>query len=218
MRSSNHKDISTRQITATLKPPVCKHHDTQAFFLEKLPMQELISMSLANLPTETQTLPIQVQAVPSESKQKQIQEILDSLRSLADEIGQINELTSEEKLVVAQFFSSLLKLMQPFTSAIAVTPSALPPEFGNPTQAHIVPTGHLAATFSDGNFKLIDLADSKNLDFLISIIPDLMPKLKSLITAQKTKVENRIAFLSIVTKEMQRSSDTLSAVMSGSEK
>jgi len=175
-------------------------------------------LSLDNLTSETPTLPVQVQAVPAENKQKQIQEILDSLRSLADEIGQINELTSEEKLVVAQFFSSLLKLMKPYTSAIAVTPSALPPEFGNPTQGYIVPTGHLAATFSDGNFKLIDLADSKNLDFLISIIPDLMPKLKTLISAQKSKIENRIAFLSIVTKEMQRSSDSLSATMSGTEK
>ncbi len=48
-----------------------------------------------------------------DKKPVNIQEIVDSLKSTGDDIGQISELSSEEKLLVAQFFSSLLKLMTP---------------------------------------------------------------------------------------------------------
>ncbi len=63
-------------------------------------------------------------------KQISVQELVESLKSVADDIGQISELSSEEKLLVAQFFKSLLKLMQPLTPAIIVSLSALPTEPG----------------------------------------------------------------------------------------
>jgi hypothetical protein len=47
-------------------------------------------------------------------KQPSLQELIESLKSTADDIGQISELTSEEKVLIIQFFSSLLKLMQPW--------------------------------------------------------------------------------------------------------
>ena len=147
-----------------------------------------------------------------------IEEIINSLKSVADDIGQINELLTEEKLLVAQFFASLLKLMQPFTSAIAISPSALPAPFKNAKEAHIDPTGHLAVTFDDGLFELVDLAEQRNLDVMVAVIPDLLPKFKNLASAQKSKIEDRIKLLSTVTKEMQKISDSLSSVISGAEK
>ena len=50
-------------------------------------------------------------AAPEKKKQITIQELVESLKSTADDIGQISELTSEEKILVSQFFVSLFKLM-----------------------------------------------------------------------------------------------------------
>jgi hypothetical protein len=153
-----------------------------------------------------------------DKKQIGIQEIVESLKSAGDDIGQISELTSEEKLLVAQFFSSLLKLMAPLTPSIAVSTSVLPLEVGDIVQAHIDPTGHLALTFEDGHLELKDLSETKNRDLMMTVVGDMVPKFKNLTSQAKRKVENRIKFLTSLTKEMQKSSDALTAVMGNSEK
>jgi len=140
-----------------------------------------------------------------------VQALVDSLKSAGDDIGQITELTSEEKLLVAEFLKSLLRLMQPLASSIPINTSILP-DMGTVIQAHIEPTGHLALLFEDGRFELKDLADGANRDLMITIAEDVLPKFKNLTSVQKRKVENRIKFLSSVTKEMQKMSEALSAV------
>jgi hypothetical protein len=146
-------------------------------------------------------------------KQVSVQEIVESLKSVADDIGQITELSSEEKLLVAQFFKSLLKLMQPLTSAMTVSLSALPIEPGLVTEAHVDPTGHLALMYRDGHMELKSLDDERNRDLMIAVVEDVVPKFKSLTNAQKRRIENRIKFLTAVTKELQKISETLTAVM-----
>ncbi len=94
-------------------------------------------------------------------KQVNLQEIVDSLKSTADDIGQISELSSEEKILVSQFFSSLLKLMQPLTTSIQVSQTALPAQVGDVTQANIDPTGHLVLQYPDGHVELRNLSDEK---------------------------------------------------------
>ena len=154
---------------------------------------------------------------PEKKKQVSIQELVESLKSTADDIGQISELSSEEKILVAQFFSSLLKLMQPLASSIAVNQLALPAQLSDVVQAHIDPTGHLALIFEDGHFELKDLSEGKNRDLLTAVIGDVMPKFKNLTSQQKRKLENRIILLSSVTKEIQKSSEALSAAISGGQ-
>ncbi|MEM2099236.1 MAG: hypothetical protein QXU99_05800 [Candidatus Bathyarchaeia archaeon] len=143
-----------------------------------------------------------------------IQELVSSLKSVADDIGQINELTAEEKLLVAEFFKSLLKLTQPFVTSIPVDTAVLPVEIGNVIQAYIDPTGHLALLFQDGHMELKNLSEEKNRDLMITIVEEITPKFKNLTSAQKRRIENRIKFLSAITKEMQRISDALSTVTS----
>jgi len=143
-------------------------------------------------------------------KQVSIQELVESLKSTADDIGQIVELNSEEKILVAQFFSSLLKLMQPLAHSIAVNKSALPTQLGDVVRAHIDPTGHLILQFEDSHIELKDLSDERNRDLMMAVVGDTVPKFKTLTSAQKTKLENRIKFLSSVTKEIQKSSEALS--------
>ena len=158
-------------------------------------------------------------AVKQSEKKKQvsIQELVDSLKSTADDIGQISELSSEEKILVAQFFSSLLKLMQPLAPSIAVNQLALPAELGGVVQAHIDPTGHLILQFEDGHLELKDLSEEKNRDLMTAVIGDVMPKFKNLTSQQKHKLENRIKLLSSITKEIQKSSEALSAAISADQ-
>jgi hypothetical protein len=147
-------------------------------------------------------------------KQVSIQELVESLKSTADDIGQISELSSEEKILVAQFFSSLLKLMQPLAPSIAVNQLALPAQLGDVVQAHIDPTGHLILMFADGHFELKDLGEEKNRELMTAVIGDVMPKFKNLTSQQKRKLENRIKLLSSITKEIQKSSEALAAALS----
>jgi proline dehydrogenase len=147
-------------------------------------------------------------------RQASIQELVESLKSTADDIGQISELSSEEKILVTQFFSSLLKLMQPLSPAIAVEQSALPVELSGVVEAHIDPTGHLILLFQDDHVELKDLSEEKNRDLMTAVIEDVMPKFKSLASMQKRKLENRIKLLSSITKEIQKSSEALSAALS----
>ena len=157
--------------------------------------------------------------IKSESKQDErpqisIQELIDSLKSTADDVGQICELTSEERLLVTEFFKSLLILMQPLAPDIAVSTSALPSKIGNVTNAYMDPTGHLALIYEDGHLELKNLSDEENRDLLVTVIQDVMPKFKQLTSAQKSKIGNRIKFLSAVTNKLQKISGALSAVIS----
>jgi len=140
-----------------------------------------------------------------------VQTIIESLKSTADDIGQVSELTSEEKLLVAEFFKSLLKMMQPLASSIPVDISVVQ-DFGDVTQAHIDPTGHLVLLFDDGHLELKNLEENRNRDLMIAVVEDVLPRFKNLTGAQKRKIENRIKFLTTVTKEMQKISETISAL------
>jgi hypothetical protein len=82
---------------------------------------------------------------------------------------------------------------------------------GNVTAAYIDPTGHLAVAFEDGRLELRDLSEEKNREHMMAVVSDIVPKFKTLTNAAKRKIENRIKFLSSITKEMQKSSDALAA-------
>ena len=141
---------------------------------------------------------------------KKLQDLINSLRSVQDDIGQISELTAEEKTLVAEFFGALLKLMQPLTPTIAVSIEALPAEMGDVVQANIDPTGHLAVSLRNGQVELKNLTEEKNRDLMVNVIEDIMPKFKQLTSAQKEKLEKRINFLSSITLELQKISKALS--------
>jgi len=164
--------------------------------------------------TVTKPEPVEISASPQlketeRKKQLNIQELIEALKSTADDIGQISELTSEEKILVTQFFASFLKLMKPLTPSISVSQFALPPELSDAVQAHVDPTGHLVIEYPDGHVKLEDLSEEKNRDLMTTVIVDILPKFKTLTAAQKRKLENRMKLLSTVTKEIQKSADAL---------
>jgi hypothetical protein len=153
------------------------------------------------------------EAKPEKKKQVSLPEVMEAFKSTADDIGQISELSSEEKILITQFFTALFKLMAPLTPSIAVNQQALPDEYAGVTTAHVDPTGHLVLQYNDGHVELKDLSEEKNRELMSIVIADILPKFKTLTAQQKRKLENRIKFISTVTKEIQKSSEALSAAM-----
>ena len=140
-----------------------------------------------------------------------LDELIASLKTLQDDVGQISELTSEEKRVVDVFFDSFLKLMQPLAKTIAVSPDALPDELGSVMQANVDPKGNLMLLFQDGRVEIRNLSEKNERDLMICVMTDAMPKFKQLTSAHRRKIENRMKFLSSVTNEIQKISNAFSA-------
>ena len=175
-------------------------------------------MSQENSVEQKTTNAIITEPKPNDEYEMSIQELAAALKSMADDVGQISELASEEKLLVTEFFTSLLKLMQPLTTSMPVSTTALPAEIGNVVQACIDPTGHLVLVHEDGHMELKDLAEERNRDLMVMVIKDVMPKFKSLTSMQKRKIEKRIKFLSAVTNEIQKISGALTSLKAVAQK
>ncbi len=156
--------------------------------------------------------PLPAKEEPRKVRQVQIslEEVVESLKSVQDDIGQICELTSEEKGLVTAFFEALSKLMQPLATTMPVSTTALPDEMGSVAHAAVDPTGHLILIYPDGLVELRNLIDESERDLMIQVMSDVIPKFKRLTGAHKREIENRIKFLSSITKELQKISKALS--------
>jgi hypothetical protein len=112
-----------------------------------------------------------------DKKQSSVEEILESLRSVGDDVEQIVKLTSDEKRLVAELLSSLKSVPHQMFS-IPVSTSELPFGIGAFTQAHIDSTGHLILASEDGNLEVKDLSEAKNRDLMMAVVGDIVPKFK----------------------------------------
>jgi hypothetical protein len=142
--------------------------------------------------------------------QATLEEVVSSLKSLQDDIGQISELTSEEERVVDVFFDSFLKLMQPLVKTIPVSPAALPDELMNVIQANVDPKGNLMILYQDGQMEIRNLREKSHRELMICAIKDVVPKFKQLTSAHRRKIEDRMEFISSVTNELQKISKAFS--------
>ena len=166
---------------------------------------------------ETDAIPEPVQLQPErKEKPKQtraqltLQELLDSMKGVQEDIGQICELMSEEKVFVPEFFESFLKLVQPIASTLPVSTAILPREMGDVAQALVDPLGNLILLYEDGYAKIENLREEKHRDLMVAIVKDVTPKIRLLVNAHRQKIEERMNFLSSVTKEMQKVSRAFS--------
>ena len=164
-----------------------------------------------NAVAEPVQLPPQHKEKPKQTKaQLTLQELLDSMKGVQEDIGQICELMSEEKVFVPEFFASFLKLVQPIASTLPVSTAILPREMGDVAQALVDPLGNLILLYEDGYAKIENLREEKHRDLMVAIVKDVTPKIRLLINAHRQKIEERINFLSSVTKEMQKVSRAFS--------
>jgi hypothetical protein len=161
---------------------------------------------------------IEVTASLEQEKQRKVgesmEQLLASLRSVQDDIGQICEMTSEETALVTAFFESLSKFMEPLAPTMPVSIVALGEESRNAVQANVDSNGHLMILYEDGRMELKNLREEANRDLMISVAKDVLPKFKQLTTLYRQKIEFRVRFLHSVTKELQRISNALSKARS----
>jgi energy-converting hydrogenase A subunit M len=154
--------------------------------------------------------PEPTKTTPVKPPQMTLEELISSMKGLHDDIGQIAELSSEEKRVVDVFFDSFLTLMKPLAKTMSVSPTALPDEMGNVKQANIDPKGNLMLLYRDGQVEIRNLNEKNQRDLMICVMKDVMPKFKRLTSAHRRKIEERMNFLSSVTKEIQKISKAFS--------
>jgi hypothetical protein len=136
-------------------------------------------------------------------------EVVETLRQLREDVGQISELSSEEGSIVAAFSIAFLQLMEPLTKALPVDAGVLPPELGAVEKANVLPKGDLVVLYQDGRMESIDLKDAENRDLLVTVVSDVSPRFNALIAKRRGKIEKRITFLSSVTKELQSIAESL---------
>ena len=158
----------------------------------------------------TGSLEREEQKKPGES----MEELLASLKSVQDDIGQICEITSEETALVTAFFESLSKFMEPLASTMPVSIVALGEEGRSAAQATMDANGHLMILYENERMELKNLREETNRDLMISVAKDVLPKFKQLTTLHRQKIEFRVRFLHSVTRELQRISNALSKVQS----
>lgn len=140
------------------------------------------------------------------------EEVVETLRRLREDVGQISELSAEEENIVAAFSLAFLKLMEPLTKALPVDVSVLPRELGLVERANVVPKGDLVLLYADGRMESVDLTERDNRDLLITVVSDVMPRFNNLISQRRDKIEERITFLSSVTRELQTIADSFETV------
>ncbi len=161
---------------------------------------------------------IEVTASLEQEKQKKVgesmEQLLASLRSVQDDIGQICEMTSEETVLVTAFFESLSKFMAPLAPTMSVSIVALGEGSKSAVQANVDSNGHLMILYENGRMELKNLREEANRDLMISVAKDVLPKFKQLTTLHRQKIEFRVRFLHSVTKELQRISNALSKARS----
>ncbi|PVX25360.1 MAG: hypothetical protein CW691_04855, partial [Candidatus Bathyarchaeum sp.] len=112
---------------------------------------------------------------PPKSPQLSQDELIASMKSLQDDVGQISELKSEEKRVVDVFFESFLQLMKPLAKTLSVSPTAFPDELGNVKQANVDPKGNLMIMYPGGQVEIRNLNERKERDLMICVMKDVMP-------------------------------------------
>jgi hypothetical protein len=186
----------------------------KVFSIAEGPEKRLTRMSEeTNPPEETVEFQFKEQAKQSKASQVSLQEILDSLKSAQDDIGQISELASEEERLVVEFFSSLTKVMQPLVVTIPVSPTAIQEYVDDVARATMDQTGSLLVLHRDGEVELKNLSEEKNRNLMIAVLGDVMPKFKHIFGAYRRRIEDRTKFLAAVTKETQKMSKALTKTM-----
>jgi hypothetical protein len=168
-------------------------------------------MSTETVPSaENEQISARETSKPSRQAKMAIQEILDSLKSAQDDIGQISELSSEEQTLVAEFFISLSQVMEPVAQSIRISTEKLSKYFSDLVQANVDKNGYLVILDAERKVQLKDLREEKHRDLMISVLEDLLPRFKQLFSDQRQKIEDRMKFITVAAKEVQKMSKALS--------
>ena len=113
------------------------------------------------------------------------EEAVSSLRELREALGRVSDLASEEDVTVESFLETLGSI--PVTiSRLPLEPSLLLDQLGPVEDARINAEGVLILTSPDGGIETVDLTSFENRDLLVSVLEDLVEKLRRV--ANETQV------------------------------
>ena len=107
------------------------------------------------------------------------EEAVSSLRELRESLGQVSGLASEEDVAVESFLETLGSISMTI-SRIPLEPSLLPGRLGSVEEARINDEGALILTTPDGGIETIDLTSFDNRDLLVTVLGDLLEKMRGL--------------------------------------
>jgi len=165
-------------------------------------------MSDRTVPSEKVETNLPAVTEANSNAQKQViskDEIVEFLREIQENAGQISELTMEENMLVKEFFEAMLKILTPFAKNVEISVSSLPEEIrGKVSQARLDSTGYLALMYDDGKLELLNLYEQENRDVLVEISGVLLMKLRDVVNSYRKRVEKRVKFLSSITGELQK--------------
>jgi hypothetical protein len=148
---------------------------------------------------------IVIDATPAQEKQKNSKNEVEFLNEIQENAGQISELAAEEDNLVNRFFSSLLKILKPFTRTLEISASALPQIYnGRVNKAYLYFTGQLVLVYTNGEAEVLNLTEQGNHDILVQITGEILLKLKTVISSYRARTEERVKFLMSITKELQK--------------
>jgi len=106
-------------------------------------------------------------------------EAVSSLRELQEALGRVSDLASEEDVTVESFLETLGSISVTI-SRIPLEPSLLPKRLGSVEDARINDKGALILTTPDGGIETVDLTSFDNRDLLVTVLGDLLEKLRGL--------------------------------------
>ena len=107
------------------------------------------------------------------------EEAVSSLRELRETLGRVSVLASEEDATVESFLETLGSISVTI-SRIPLEPSLLPKRLGSVEEARMNDEGALILTTLDGGIKTVDLTSFDNRDLLVTVLGDLLEKLREL--------------------------------------
>ena len=127
------------------------------------------------LEDETTAFSVDAASEPAASPE----EAVTSLRELRETLGRVSRLASEEDVTVESFLETLGRLSVTI-SRIPLEPSLLPKRLGFVEEARMNDGGALILTTPDGGIETIDLTSIDNRDLLVTVLGDLLGKLRGL--------------------------------------
>ena len=155
---------------------------------------------------------VPVEAPMPEVSSPSPEEVVDTLKKLREDVGQIFEISSEEENVVVAFSLAFLKLMESLTRSLPVDVEAMKGRLRNAERANILPKGELVVLFKDGRMESMDLTRPENRDLLVDVVSNVLPRFNDLIGERRGRIEKRISFLADVTRELQNIAASVTAV------
>jgi len=127
------------------------------------------------LENETMAFSVDASSEPTVSPE----ETVSSLKELREALERVSDLASEEDVTIESFVEAL-GCISVTISRIPLEASLLPKRLGSVDEARMNDEGALILTTPDGGLKTVDLTSFDNRDLLVTVLGDLLEKLREL--------------------------------------